>query len=97
MTAIIRLEEVESKIIEIRRQKVLLDSDVAELYGVDTRDINKSVKNNPDKFPPDYIIELTQEELNNLRWKFSTTSKELSLNITLTFQNILSAPPIQKV
>ncbi len=73
MTSIIRLEEVERKIIEIRNQKVLLDSDVAELYGVDTRDINKSVKNNPDKFPPDYIFELTQDELNNLRWKNSTT------------------------
>lgn len=62
MTAIIRLEEVESKIIEIRKHKVLLDSDVAELYGVDTRDINKSVKNNPDKFPEGYIIELTKPE-----------------------------------
>ncbi len=73
MTAIIRLEDLENRIIEIRNQKVLLDSDVAELYGVDTRDINKSVKNNPDKFPSDYIIELTPNELNNLRWKFSTT------------------------
>ncbi len=73
MTAIIRLEEVESKIIEIRNQKVLLDSDVAELYGVETRDINQAVKNNPDKFPANYVLVLTKSDLEDLRWKFSTT------------------------
>ena len=62
MTTIIRLEDVEGKIIEIRNHKVLLDSDVAELYGVETRDINKAVKNNPDKFPKGYILELTKAE-----------------------------------
>ena len=62
MTTIIRLEDVESKVHEIRNHKVLLDSDVAELYGVETRDINKAVKNNPDKFPEGYIFELTKSE-----------------------------------
>jgi hypothetical protein len=52
--------------------KVILDSDVAELYGVETRDINKAVKNNPDKFPVGYIIELHTDELEDLRCKFST-------------------------
>ncbi|MDO8733554.1 MAG: ORF6N domain-containing protein, partial [Elusimicrobiota bacterium] len=47
---IVKFEEIENKIIEIRCQKAILDSDVAKLYGVETRDINKSVKNNPDKF-----------------------------------------------
>ncbi len=61
-----KFEQVESKIIEIRNQKVILDSDVAELYGVATRDINKAVKNNPDKFPADYIIQLNQNEKNEL-------------------------------
>ncbi|WOE69044.1 ORF6N domain-containing protein [Hydrogenimonas thermophila] len=61
-------------IIEIRGQKVLLDSDVAKVYEVETRDVNKAVKNNPDKFPNEsYIFELTKDELENLRWKFSTT------------------------
>ncbi len=73
MTEIIRLEEVENKIIEIRNQKVLLDSDVAELYGVETRDINQAVKNNPDKFPANYVLVLTKSDLEDLRWKFSTT------------------------
>ena len=54
--------EVESKIITLRDQQVILDSDVAELYGVETRDINKAVKNNPGKFPNGYIFELTTSE-----------------------------------
>jgi len=62
MTKIIRLEEVESKIFEIRNHEVLLDTDVAELYGVETRDINKATKNNPGKFPEGYVFELTKAE-----------------------------------
>ena len=49
---IVKLEKIEDKIIIIRNEQVLLDSDVAEIYGVDTKCINKSVKNNPAKFPP---------------------------------------------
>ena len=59
---IVKFNDVADKIITIRGQKVLLDSDVADLYGTDTRDINKSVKNNPLKFPEGYIIELTETE-----------------------------------
>ena len=70
---VIKLEVVENKIVEIRGQKILLDSDVAELYGVETRDINKAVKNNPDKFPDGYTFVLNKSELEDLRWKFSTT------------------------
>jgi hypothetical protein len=62
----IRLKEVEDKIITVRNQKVLVASDIAKLYGVGTRDINKSVKNNPDKFPDGYIIEMTREEKNEV-------------------------------
>ncbi len=70
---IIKIEKIEELIIDIRGEKVILDSDVAKIYGVETRDINKSVKNNPDKFPKGYIIKLTEDELDDLRWKFSTT------------------------
>lgn len=69
---IVKFENIENKIIEIRGEKVIFDSDLAELYGVATRDINKSVKNNPDKFPDGYILEITPEEFKTLRWKFST-------------------------
>ena len=68
----IRLEAVENNIIEIRDEKVIIDSDLATLYGVETRDINKAVKNNPDKFPEGYIFGLSNQELEELRWKFST-------------------------
>ena len=56
------LNQIESLIIELRNQKVILDSDVASIYGVETRDINKAVKNNLDKFPKGYIFELNPKE-----------------------------------
>jgi len=63
---IVKFSDVSEKIISIRNQKVILDCDVAELYGVETRDINKSVKNNPDKFPDGYIFALDKSEKNEL-------------------------------
>jgi hypothetical protein len=59
---IIKYEQVQEKIIEIRNQQVIIDSDVAELYQVETKRINESVSRNPDKFPEGYLIELTKEE-----------------------------------
>ncbi|MFH1958611.1 MAG: ORF6N domain-containing protein [bacterium] len=59
---IVKFEEVANKVIEIRGEKVILDSDIAALYGASTRDINKAAKNNPDKFPEGYIFHLTKEE-----------------------------------
>ena len=61
--------EVENKIATIRKQDVIADADVAELYGVETRRVNEAVRNNPDKFPEDYIFELTKSELRTLRSK----------------------------
>ncbi|MCZ4798187.1 ORF6N domain-containing protein [Legionella pneumophila] len=58
--------DVEEQIIELRNTHVILDSDIAALYGVETRDINKAVKNNPDKFPENYIIQLNKREKNEL-------------------------------
>ena len=52
------MKSIESLIISLRNQKIILDSDVAKIYGVETRDINKAVKNNSDKFPRGYIFEL---------------------------------------
>lgn len=69
---IIKIEDIENRVLTLRGGKVLLDSDIAELYGVETMDLNKSVKNNPEKFPDGYIIELDRNELEDLRWKFST-------------------------
>ena len=52
---------------------VIADADVAELYGVETRRVNEAVKNNRDKFPSDYMFELTKRELYDLRSKKTTT------------------------
>lgn len=76
---------VEDKIIEIRQQQVIIDSDVAELYGVETKRINEAVKNNPDKFPKDYLLELTQEEWGGLKSKFSTSSKGGKVKLPTAF------------
>lgn len=65
--------EVKNKIIYIRQQEVISDADVAELYGVETKRVNEAVKNNPDKFPEDYMFTLTSEEVKDLRSKFSST------------------------
>jgi phage regulator Rha-like protein len=58
----ISIETIQNSLVEIRGQQVLLDSDVARIYGVQTRDINKAVTNNPDKFPEGYLLNLTKKE-----------------------------------
>jgi len=72
---IVKFEDVEKRIIDIRGQKVILDSDVASLYSMETKRINEAVSNNPDKFPDGYILELTNNEWNMLKSKFSTSIK----------------------
>lgn len=62
----VNIENLQGMIIEIRGQGVLLDSDVAQIYGVETRDVNKAVANNPDKFPAGYIVELSKPEKTEL-------------------------------
>ena len=58
---------IQNKIYAIRGFQVMLDSDLAQLYGVETKRINEAVKNNPDKFPDDFYFEATDDELENLR------------------------------
>ena len=62
MSDIVKFNSVEEFIIELRGEKVILDSNVAALYGVETMRVNEAVKNNPDKFPGGYVIELTKHE-----------------------------------
>ena len=63
---IIKLAQVEEKLITVRGQRVLLDSDVAALYAVETREVNQAIKNNPDKFPAGYVIQLNKAEWENI-------------------------------
>ena len=66
MSAIISYKEVEERVLIIRDQNVLVDRDVAELYGVGTKEVNQAVKNNSEKFPEGYIITLEQQEKDEL-------------------------------
>ena len=68
---------IEDMIYEIRGKQVMLDSDLAKLYGVETKRINEAVKNNIDKFPDDFYFELTKEDDEFLRSKFSTFKESL--------------------
>ncbi len=72
---IIKFDDLENKLIQYKNQLVLVDSDVAQLYGVETREVNQAVLNNLDKFPDGYIIELTKEEKNELVKNFDRFNK----------------------
>lgn len=63
-----------SKIYFIRGQKVMLDFDLAEIYGYETKRFNEQIKNNIDKFEEDFRFQLSEAEFENLRSKFSTSS-----------------------
>ena len=65
------LEIIEEKLIEIRNKKVILDCDVAHLYGIETKRVNEAVKNNLEKFPKGYVIYLDEEETDFLRFSNS--------------------------
>ena len=85
MNQVVKLETVQDKIIDIRGEKVILDSDVAALYGVETKRVNEAVKNNPDKFPEGYIFELNKNEWNGLKSKFSTSIKGGKVKLPTAF------------
>jgi len=57
---------IEKAIISVKGQNVIIDSDVAKIYGVETREVNQAIKNNPDKFPAGYIVEADKNELINI-------------------------------
>lgn len=69
------LQIIQDKIYEIRGQRVMLDFDLAELYGTETKYLKRSVKNNLKRFPPDFMFELTKEKWHFLRCNFSTLNR----------------------
>jgi hypothetical protein len=69
------VEVVERRIYLIRGQKVMLDSDLAELYQVETKVLNQAVKRNPSRFPLDFMFQLSREELDNLRSQIVTSNE----------------------
>jgi hypothetical protein len=67
-------EIIEQKIFLIRNKKVMLDSDLATMYGVGTKVLNLAVRRNKDKFPPDFMFQLDNKESDNLRFQIETSS-----------------------
>ena len=68
------LTNIENKILVIRGQQVMLDRDLAELYGVETKVLNQAVKRNIERFPEDFMFRLSSKEWNSMSSQFVTTS-----------------------
>jgi hypothetical protein len=75
---VIPQEIIEQKIFLIRGKKVMLDRDLAELYGVETRTLNQAVMRNKDRFPADFMFQLNKEESDALRYQFGTLDNDRS-------------------
>jgi len=76
MDTLIVQGEINSKILTLRGQQVMVDRDLAELYKVETRRLNEQVKRNLDRFPDDFMFQLTKEEYANLKSQIATSSLE---------------------
>jgi hypothetical protein len=72
---LVPVEVIVTKILYLRREKVLLDRDLAELYGVETKQLKRAVRRNIKRFPSDFMFELTREEYNSLRGQFGTLKR----------------------
>lgn len=68
------IEQIRQSVYLVRTQKVMLDSDLASLYGVETKVLNLAVKRNLNRFPEDFMFTLTEDEWQNLRFQFETSS-----------------------
>ena len=76
MSSLVPIERIEGKILLIRGQKVMLDRDLAELYGVKTKALKQAVRRNIKRFPDDFMFELTKEEFENWRSQFVTSNSD---------------------
>ena len=93
MNSNLKSVQIEDKILNIRNQNVILDSDVANLYGIETKDVNRAVKNNPDKFPEGYVISLKDKDLRDLRLKVFTANSNHDSRSKLLTTNMARVLP----
>ena len=75
MANIVSVDLVATKIMEVRDKKAMLDSDLAKLYGVATKNLNKAVRRNKERFPEDFMFQLTKKETKSLRFQFGTSKR----------------------
>ena len=73
--ALVPVERIEQAILRIRGHNVMLDQDLADLYGVETKALTRAVRRNLDRFPEDFMLQLSTEEFGNLRRHFGTSSQ----------------------
>ena len=85
MNEIISQDIIEQKIFVIRGQKVMLDRDLAALYEVETKILNKAVRRNFERFPSDFMFQLTRDEFDNLKFQFGTSSWGGTRKLPLVF------------
>lgn len=74
LSSCVSAEQITHSILVIRGHKILLDINLAELYGVETKVLKRAVRRNQERFPEDFMFQLTKQELNNLRCQFGTSS-----------------------
>ena len=74
MSTVFQVEQIERVILLLRGHKIILDRDLAAMYGVSTRDLNKAVSRNIERFPDDFMLQLTRSEFNDLKFQFGTSS-----------------------
>ena len=77
MKALMPVEMIEKKILLIRGEKMMLDADLTELYEVETFNLNKAVKRNIDRFPQDFMFQLTKEEADSLRFQIGISKNDI--------------------
>lgn len=72
--ALLPVERIEAVILLLRGERVILDTDIAALYGIETKTLVRAVKRNLDRFPHDFMFQLTSEEVKSLRYQFGTSN-----------------------
>jgi hypothetical protein len=84
-SAMYAVERIESLILTIRSQRVMLDSDLAKIYGVTTKQLNQQFRRNLERFPSDFAFDLTNQELTQMRSQIVTSSRRNLLRLPVVF------------
>jgi hypothetical protein len=90
------IQNIQNLIYEIRGQRVMLDRDLAELYGVETRRLNEQVKRNIERFPEDFMFQLTKGEFEILRSQIVTTKFSENQDVNVLISQIATSKPMEK-
>ena len=91
---LITTDDIRSKVYIIRGQQVMLDKDLAEIYGYEVKKLNQQVKRNIERFPEDFMFQLTTEEDGFLKSQFATSNKAVTYEILFMHPNIKKADGI---